>query len=109
MHARRPWSPEEDELLRQCRECSNADLMAATGRTYGSVAQRRLKLGLPRIGKPKCLTASDVAAIRQALQPGQYGNGSKVARDFHIGRSTVRDIAIGRTWRHVDAAGRLDR
>lgn len=46
------------------------------------------------------LTESDVRQIREMSAAGR--DNASIARSFGVYRSTVRNIVIGKTWRHVD-------
>lgn len=45
IHKRRPWTPEEDAVLRQWRPMTIADVAHQMGRSVGAVRQRRRRLG----------------------------------------------------------------
>lgn len=46
------------------------------------------------------LKEEDIPFIR-AMNDGVYGRMSEVARSFGVNAATIRDIWVGKTWRHV--------
>jgi len=92
-----------------CHSCDNPSCVNPAHLWVGTQAQnvvdRKLKgrNGASRgESSPKAiLTEVDVIEIRRRAAAGRWGIQAQLAREYGVDPMTIRDIVVGRNWKHV--------